>query len=69
MVALLAPELGLEEALRALRVALATGQLPTLRTLDALVPARSAASVAAQVALGAGAPVAVVAARGNSRFV
>ena len=56
----MAPELGLEEALRTLRVALATGQLPTFRTLDALVPAGSTARVAAQVALGAGSPVAVV---------
>lgn len=65
VVALLTTELGLEESFRALGKTLSGGQLPPSRTRDALVPARSAAGHAAQVALGAHSAVAVVAVGNN----
>lgn len=60
---LLTAERRFEESFRALRMALAVGQLPVLRALDALVTSRPAARVTAEVALGARAAVAVVTAR------
>lgn len=70
MVAALAAELRLEEPFRTLGETFTTGQLPSLRALDALVPARPAARVAAQIAFRTGATIAVVAAekiRGTHR--
>lgn len=58
--ALLAAEFGLEESFGALGMALASSKLPTFGTRHALIPARSAARVAAQVALGAGSTIAVI---------
>lgn len=60
VVALLAAVRCLVVALGTLWVALAAGQLPPLGTLDALVAARPATGVTAQVALFATASVAVV---------
>jgi len=59
--ALLATKVRLVEALGALGMAFAGGQLPSSRALDALVAPRTAAGVAAQVALGTDAAVTVVA--------
>jgi len=61
MMALLAAKVRLVEALGALGMAFTGGQLPTSRALDALVTPRTAAGVAAQVALGADAAITVVA--------
>lgn len=61
--AFLAAKLRLVEALGTLRMAFAGGQLPASWTLDALVAPRSAARVAAEVALGADAAIAVVSGR------
>lgn len=61
MMTLLTAKLGFVETLRALRMTFAASQLPTERTLDALVAARPTAGVTAEVTLGAGATVAVVA--------
>lgn len=66
VVALLAAEVAHEEALGTLGVALPAGQLPAHGTGDALVPARARACLAAQVALGADADVAVVPAHTTS---
>lgn len=60
MMARLAAELRLEEALGTLGEAFSTRQLPPLRTLDALIAPRSATSVTAEIALGARSSVAVV---------
>lgn len=62
MVAFLTAVFGLEEALGALRVALAGRELPPQRAGDALIPSGSGTSLARQVALGAHASVAVVSA-------
>lgn len=63
VMALLAAEFGLEESFGALGMALASSKLPTFGTRHALIPARSAARVAAQVALGAGSTIAVISVR------
>lgn len=58
--ALLAAEFGLEEALRALGMTLASSQLPILGTRHALISTGSTARVAAEIAFGAGSTIAVV---------
>lgn len=65
MVTFLTSEFCLEEALGALRVAFACCQLPTGRTLNALIPTRTTACITAQITFNAAATIAVIA--GNDK--
>lgn len=58
---LLTPELGLEESLGALGMALARCQLPGWRAFDTLVTARTTACITAQITFNATATIAVIA--------
>lgn len=62
---LLAAKVGLKEAFGTLRMTLAGGQLPPRWTLNALIPAWTAARITAQITLNATATVAVIAANDN----
>lgn len=65
MMTLLTTKVGLEKALRTLWVAFASGQLPSRRTFNALIPSRSTARITAQITLDTTATITVIAVNGN----
>jgi hypothetical protein len=62
---LLTAKVCLEEALWTLGMTLTSSQLPSRRTFHALIPARSAARITAQITLDTTATIAVIAVNGN----